>query len=423
MNDPRCVTAELEAILNDHGLATRRSGDHVLLLRGPGLVLRADVYPKEAAEGTRMVQLDVRLRSDLLGAETLIESCAGMGADDEAAIQHAFAKFCQASLHVLLAAFLGEECCKDQVEWETWAEGDRTWRACVGPLLLMDSGTGDLAVTLPLSELKERALPLLKSGVHWLRVYCSQLDRQTGVEALLDNEPWPEGEEVLRRWRWPLSDTWYSARLFLVLCPPELGSADRRLTYFWHGLRALADNPHEDDGAIVNLLTSWGVPETQAQLLVGFLPIAFGRHIVSKLGRITLSEEFGVFDSDKRLHLAPLRAAPYFEQARAVAERGQLSRDEFCAIALRSSEMSAANQILGDGKKLDGCRMSPPVLLSVKKRDLDSFCGVNGAPIPLRPHEEGGPEEPPKSPNVERPPKATDPQSPSKRPWWRIWGR
>ena len=441
MTDPRCMTAELETILNGHGLATRRSGDHVLLLGGPGLVLRADVYPKEAAKGTRMIQLDVCLRADVLGGQTLIESCAGTGADDEAAVQHAFAKFCQASFHVLMAAFLGEECCKDQVEWDTWTEGDRTWRACLGPLILMGSCPGDLAVTRLLAELKERVLPTLESGVHWVRVYYSQLGSQTVVEALLDNDPWPDGEEVVRRWHWPRLNNWYSARLFFVLRPPEPGSAERRPTYFWHGLRALADNPHADDGEIVDLLLSWGVPEIQAQLLVGFLPIAFGRQIVSRLGRITLSDEFGVIDSDDRLHLAPLRAAPHFEQARLVAERGELSRDEFRAIALRSSEMNAANRILGDGKTLDGCRMSPPVLLGVRREDLDSFGRESGAPIlspdggaagspraphasiPFRIHEEGSPEAPQDRPGVGAHLEATGSRGPSDRPWWKFWSK
>ena len=42
-------------------------------------------------------------------------------------------------------------------------------------------------------------------------------DSGLGVECLLDNESWSEGQKIVDQWNWPAGS--YSVRLFLILVP------------------------------------------------------------------------------------------------------------------------------------------------------------------------------------------------------------
>lgn len=164
------------------------------------------------------VQLDVRVRSQQLANEWLIESFGGAEPDESKAVEEAFGKFLRSSLHVLLATLVYAKHGKDQVEWESWSLKEKTWRVCMSPLLHRGSTPIHTGHSRLLDQLKHKLLPRLEVRCHWLRVYCMLNGRDcVGSEALLDYMDWPDGREIVKEWQWPEGMLW--ARYFLMIVP------------------------------------------------------------------------------------------------------------------------------------------------------------------------------------------------------------
>ena len=212
------VTSTLQEILEAHSVHTRPEGQ---ALAAGNMIVSAWVFKKPSATATSLFQLDVNVRSPLIGARTLVESFAGWGTDEPQAIKQAWAKFMRSSLHVLLEVFVGEGQGENQIEWEHWDHNRTGWRICLGPLFAMafeDQRLPNLACSDLLDQLRNALLPRLRTEYHWLRFYYMQLgDSSTGSECLLDNEHWEEGQNIVTRWGWPNGS--YSVRLFLLLVP------------------------------------------------------------------------------------------------------------------------------------------------------------------------------------------------------------
>src|SRR5215472_1984901 len=111
------LTSSLQAIVEGHGITTNISATGDIFLNG-GFTLSPIVVSSLDKPDGKLIQLDVHVKSPLLGDRLLIESFAGYGPDSSRAVLQALDKFCRSSLHVLLATFLDEEPCSDQVEWE-----------------------------------------------------------------------------------------------------------------------------------------------------------------------------------------------------------------------------------------------------------------------------------------------------------------
>jgi uncharacterized protein DUF6348 len=216
---PIDLTSTLRALLESHGIATgvNTAGD---IAMGSSLRLSPSVVSSLDKPSGKLIQVDVRAQSPMLGDKLLIESFAGYGADESNAALQALEKFSESSLHVLLTVFLGEGPHTNQIEWETWKSGDKQWRVCLGPLLLQHSAHIEIRYGEFLDQIKEKLLAELSDGLHWLRVYFMKngSDR-IGSESLLDNTDWIEGRRLVDSWSWP--DGTYSARQFLILVPQK----------------------------------------------------------------------------------------------------------------------------------------------------------------------------------------------------------
>src|SRR6185436_1818059 len=101
----------------------------------------------------------------------IVESFAGLGGSRDEAIHNAFDKFCRASLHVLLAAFVDRHLGADQVEWEHWANPRNSWNVCLGPLLTVSKGAPHPPYGGLLDQLKETFLSDATPEAHWARVF------------------------------------------------------------------------------------------------------------------------------------------------------------------------------------------------------------------------------------------------------------
>jgi hypothetical protein len=119
------------------------------------------------------------------------------------------------------------------------------------------------------------------------------------------------------------------------------------------------------DEAIYQKLVAEGVESRLAARLVEFLPIAYGRFLLERSGP-RFSEYF-----QRRLLSGPseellLSSEPVWNAAVAFARteaiQGVLAQD-FLAVAGRSAEFQAANQLLNQGSKLQDLVFTPYVLL------------------------------------------------------------
>jgi hypothetical protein len=186
------------------------------------LSINARMFPR-IQERSVGVQVDFAIAHPSLAVPILLESFAGWGSTWRVAVGQALEKFECSSLHPLIAGLLDRGACHDQVQWERLEHPG-------GPFGVVFSGQLVLYAREPVPNLgplvdsMKKALRkvTLSRAVHALRIYvCWNKDELVSREALLDNEPWAEGEEIVTGYAWPRPEGMWGSRLFLVLVPAE----------------------------------------------------------------------------------------------------------------------------------------------------------------------------------------------------------
>lgn len=210
--------------LADPAWATARLAEFTTA-HGSKLAWTARVFPSRLTRTNAQYQLDVVVPTP--DGRRVVESFAGMGATIADAVAESLNKFARGSLHVLLAA-LENDSHDDQVDWEVWGEPPDQWRACVGPLLRQWSSKTavDFAAYLDAVKTALLAAPLSRE-LHWFRTFVAigTDGPLLGRDALLDNETWPPGDELLVGWPWPRGEEAYALRHLVALVPH--GGVDR----------------------------------------------------------------------------------------------------------------------------------------------------------------------------------------------------
>lgn len=171
-----------------------------------------DVRPNGAS-----ARLDVELT--VSSKESLLESFAGLGSTPAEAEKDAFDNFCRSSFHVIAAAFY-DHSEPDQVTSELWQLAGSEYEATIGNFTLRSFQGGGTPIPedlFPRLEAMIRALPA-SVPLYWIRAFYCNLDREEHVsEVLLNNDRWPAAESMVASLEWEPRDSYYSARLFLVL--------------------------------------------------------------------------------------------------------------------------------------------------------------------------------------------------------------
>lgn len=334
-----------------HGIRLRPEGDW-LAVEGSHARVRGIVQEIEGAAEQASTQVDI-VFSPWPGT-LLAESFGGFGETLDERIRHALGTFARNTLHVLLTVFLGADC-GDSVGRERIinsgiprlvTHGDA---ACAGDPDLAGStgwwdGFLDLLATHPIPP-----------GIHWVRLFCAQLDRrQLGIEILLDNERWSAAEPALREIVWPAADGYFSIRMFLVV----QGGIDLAAAV---GVFAL--HPQSDDEEIRHLLTHAGLPPVEAHRASITVPLAFGRELLD--GIVTYPETCEVRSGESG-YRATLASVPGFREAAGIAKRtradGSLTRDQYVSIAMRDALAKAVNDALTAGHDMTGASAEIVVL-------------------------------------------------------------
>ncbi len=123
----------------------------------------------------------------------------------------------------------------------------------------------------------------------------------------------------------------------------------------------------DDDTELVESLEKRGYAQAVAERYVAFMPIAFGRVIISQVGNVGFSSLYKTSESSKEFNL---NEEPIFTLASDLAvqsyEQGILEQEVFSAIASRSSEFNAVNKALNDGGVIYGATFAPVLLFGYK---------------------------------------------------------
>lgn len=122
---------------------------------------------------------------------------------------------------------------------------------------------------------------------------------------------------------------------------------------------------NSDDGQVCSALIESGVQPEIAEKLVMFLPIAYGRVVLKKIG-IRFSDSFKHPLNDGTLVEHAFADEPIW---RAIVEcacdevsRG-ISGEHLLSVAARSAEFDAVNQLLNAGSTPANIVLTPPVIL------------------------------------------------------------
>jgi hypothetical protein len=123
-------------------------------------------------------------------------------------------------------------------------------------------------------------------------------------------------------------------------------------------------SPNLEDYVVYQTLVADGVERQRAARLVEFLPIIYSRLILRNSGA-RFSNTFRRTLPGGTSYEQQLSSEPIWDAAVAFAyveaERGVSSQD-ILAVAARSAEFDAANQLLNKGSKLENVAFTPPVL-------------------------------------------------------------
>jgi hypothetical protein len=123
----------------------------------------------------------------------------------------------------------------------------------------------------------------------------------------------------------------------------------------------------KEDTEIVVILKERGIKLDKAERFVAFLPIAFGRVVINRLGQVKFSNVYRIkgiaaeFCLDKE---------PIFNEAYNIATESYLAnvipRENFSAIAGRSPELNAVSKALDEGADINGAEFQPVLLFGYK---------------------------------------------------------
>jgi Family of unknown function (DUF6348) len=211
------VLDRIAALLAGHGVQTTRRGEWLVPVQPAGAAIGACLVPgTPTAHGA-----SVRLEVEVVVSEqhSVLECFAGVGGSLEEAESSALDNFCRGSLHVLLAAFYGRPDL-DQITQEGWSLSGVPYDAIVGNYVtrsFQGLGTPIPDQVFPTLEDMIRALPGDRA-LYWVRMFYCNLDANERVtEVLLNNEDWEAARSAIAALPWQARDTFYSARLFLVL--------------------------------------------------------------------------------------------------------------------------------------------------------------------------------------------------------------
>lgn len=318
----------------------------------------AHIFNRSSSAITVIVQLDIHLEIGL--GKTIIESCAGVGMDEDIAIKDAWENFLTNSFHTLLSAFFTKEF-DDQVNTQQWMIGGRAYDVIISNVTTKGNHPDPLSLHW-LEQLEEaiKIQPLTK-GTHWVRFYYAQSESEfISGEILLDNEVWDGVEKTVRTFDFPTYRDFFSMRVIMVL---------KDNFDISHIASIKAWMIDDDDNVIEQQMMKDGLSLCDAEKANIFIPLAFGRVFLKKLTTASFSDEAVVTDNSGKETVIKLDDEPIYTSAYQLAENiqrdGHVNNKYFKALTMESSEFNAFNNALNEGRKIEdmaNSRFGSPII-------------------------------------------------------------
>lgn len=196
-----------------HGCSSALEGDWVNVEDGR-LRLRAATFNQSEQPGLVILQADFVIVTP--SGQHIIESFAGWGQDVAAALRDICEGFLDSTFHAVLSALLGKE--SEQAETLVWEISGIPRKLMFGSLRLRGSFPVDACPTV--FDALEAVMKAsdIERGLHWVRYFYSHVPSSDPViEVLLDNEPWSVMQQEAANFPWPVSNEFYSYRLFFIV--------------------------------------------------------------------------------------------------------------------------------------------------------------------------------------------------------------
>lgn len=214
-------TEMLADALVQHGIELGRTGD-ILFLPGD-LGLRAFIHDLPSTnEGTFLVAFELVAASPLTGNRPIYSSMFGHGDSREKAVANSFVKTMIGPLHVMLESLSNHVCDPPQALLETWTSATASWNVFEGQVITEESEGSTHSLT---RIYREHGWPALRRmfeatqsrGPHAISVTLVSFNGEvSGIDILLDNEPWLEAVEHFRTLPWQSGPGYESARHFAL---------------------------------------------------------------------------------------------------------------------------------------------------------------------------------------------------------------
>ncbi|WP_309711434.1 DUF6348 family protein [Armatimonas sp.] len=348
----------LVELFEAHGVTTLLTETRLIFPDFSSLWAEAMTFNERKQGEIYTVQLGIRL--GIAPGRRVVESFGGVGSNPDEALINAFQGFTVSSFHVFLATFFTPEAYDEQVTYEQWELGSAPRPVILGNLGIKGNFPESTDPTEQFTAF-ENALKRqnFSPETHWIRLFYGHAGGTTlACEVLLDNEPWPELQEVMRTVAWPPSEEYYSLRVFLVLPAADHNHGTLEHSILTCLLETLQAHPDGSEETLVEAMIARGIVRPTADRAFKFTQLVCGRSILG--------------------NLLPKFALDYhfFDAHGTITESGKLADDPlFCLIAdalpelmalpsfktllIFSSEFNTVNKMLHNGSKPENIQLGP----------------------------------------------------------------
>ena len=127
-------------------------------------------------------------------------------------------------------------------------------------------------------------------------------------------------------------------------------------------IEIMGRNAALNDREMISALNSAGFSARDSRVLVAFIPSAFARPVLEKLGVGHIVDSVSAPTNSGGWIEVPLNSVPIYNGALAIAHRrpaaGQVDPEYYGTLALRSAELSAASRALDAGANVKGASIA-----------------------------------------------------------------
>lgn len=345
-------------LFNKHGVKGEVDDDNKIILPDQFIKAYCQLYDKTSTDIT-VLQLDVIFVIGL--GKEIIESCAGIGSNIDEAANDAFKNFVTNSFHVILAAFFSQKY-DEQISREEWVIDNKKYDV-ISSHIGIRGQKPEIFSTKWIEQFNTTVQKQKLSGsIHWIRLFYAFSDNKVNVcEVLLDNNIWESVQLKSAKFDLPLSDNYYSVRLFFIL---QNGWDMSRLAaaIVW-----ISNKYPEDDGEkIIEYFQKIGMSPLDAEMAYIMIPLAFSHAFLKRVVPNAITTKATIINAKKDSFEIDLIQNTFYiqtyEWAKQEIEKNLIEKESLIQLLIKSSTFNAFNEALNNGSQPEDLEFSGSVI-------------------------------------------------------------